>query len=75
MTDKEALEKGKKRNGFPLNETFYVFTDKELNVIEKDLNKLEHIKILVEKYNNDELHFTRGFDFINIVKEVLNNDK
>lgn len=41
----------------------------------KDLDKLEQIKILLSKYNNDEMHFTRGFDFINIVKEVLGNDK
>lgn len=41
--------------------------------LEKDLEKLEQIKALVEKYNNDEIHFTRGFDFINIVREVLNN--
>lgn len=41
----------------------------------KDLEKLEYIKALIPLYNNDEIHFTRGFDFINRVKEVINNDK
>ena len=41
----------------------------------KDLDKLELIKVLAEKYNNDEMHFTRNFNFINILKEVLDNDK
>ena len=43
--------------------------------IKKDLNKLEQIEVLLPKYNNDEMHFTRGFDFINIVKEILEDDK
>ena len=44
MTSKEALEKGKKRDGLPLNKICYVFTDKELKAIEKDLEILEILK-------------------------------
>lgn len=41
------------------------------NIIADDLEKLERIKILLKKYDNNEIYFTRDFDFIDRVKEVV----
>jgi len=46
-----------------------------LERLSKDLEILEYIKSLIKVYNNDEMHFERGFDFINVVKELLDNEK
>lgn len=55
MTSKETLEIAKRRNGFPLNETFYVITQKELDIIEKDLEELETYRN--EKYKHWNIFF------------------
>lgn len=79
MTSKEIIEKRMKLLLHDLlaedNSYYYELQIKEYKQVLKDLEKLENIKFLVEKYNNDEMHFTRGFDFINVIKEVLENDK
>ena len=74
MTSKEALEVLNKMACEGNDNATQRYADRIKEIILKDLEKLGKIKALVEKYNNDELHFTRGFDFVNIVKEVLEND-
>ena len=53
----EVLEKAKKRNGLPLNQEFAPITEKEIEIIEKELKALEIIK---EKKVNVSLLFNTG---------------
>lgn len=56
ITGIEALENAKKRNGLPLNTNFAPVTEKELTIIEKELEEgkeaKELLKIIIEKRVN-----------------------